>query len=339
MYNSDQLKKNYSKYTKYLRSTYKVYTKYKMVFKRTSCGHYFISDRGVVISASSCRIIKMNGVQDGTPYVYLNERLNITGGGIQRRKLKKDIREMYISLFGEESWPLAFKLIKRHQYKEPFYASYYASNRLADVVYSEREMKDIKRFHPSKRWSPMESKQIRVNALFKRDERATYLLNKRMVKRRAFEDFLISNAGAFNFTDPTKKSIISAGIVPSSNDSKSSTLTKKRKRYYEQHELECSFKITPDIVCREDMLLENATHSIGDVDDSTESCTDVDESVTDNLFFDSPTLSDAEIQNILAKSSDFIDDPITVEDLFAGLSYECESSLVEFYNHTYVCQV
>ena len=317
----------------------------KMVFKPSLCGDYFISNRGVVVSSMSGTIVRIFGISKCKPYVLFNKNPHITKTGeFRRSKTKRYVEKMYSDVFGEEKWLVAFSHIARDQNKEGIYASFYASNKIADIVYHKEDVKAIRRKKPYLEWKQLDTNKLKICYLFTDEERAVYRTKRNLDKRKLMREYLLATATS----KPT----------PMSKIKKTSSSSNKRKRkhddrpVYKQCDLESTFTIQKiplspkeqEILCDQSLLCHELlpppsqpsyeTRTVQTLSTPTDIMTvpaegPIASEFATLYFFEQPLMTSEEVNRILAKPADYVHDPLTTDDLFEGLLPEDERILLD----------
>lgn len=313
----------------------------KMVFKPSLCGDYFISNRGVVVSSMSGTIVRIFGISKCRPYVLFNKNPHITKTGeVRRSKTKRYVEKMYTDVYGEGKWLVAFSHIARDQNKEGIYASFYASNKIADIVYHKEDVKAIRRRKPYLEWKQLDTNKLKICYLFTDKERSDYRTKRNLDKRRLMREYLLTTA--------TSKPTPMSKIKKPSN---------KRKRkhnnrpVYKQCDLESTFTVQKmplspqeqEVLCDQSLLCHELlpppvqssyeTRTVQTLNTPTDIMTAPAEGAIASefatmYFFEQPLMTSEEVNRILAKPVDYIHDPITEDDLFEDLSPEDERILL-----------
>lgn len=316
----------------------------KMVFKQSLCGDYFISNRGVVVSSMSGTIVRIFGISKCKPYVLFNKNPHITKTGeFRRSKTKRYVEKMYSDVFGEEKWLVAFSHIARDQNKEGIYASFYASNKIADIVYHKEDVKAIRRKKPYLEWKRLDTNKLKICYLFTDKERADYRTKRNLDKRRLMREYLLTTATS----KPTPVSKI--------KKTKSSSNKRKRKHddrpAYKQCDLESSFTIQKiplspkeqEVLCDQSLLCHELlqppqtsyeTRTVQTLSTPTDIMTvsaegPIASEFATLYFFEQPLMTSKEVDRILAKPIDYIHDSLTIDELFEDLSPEDERILLD----------
>lgn len=148
------------------------------MFLRSICGEFFISDRGVVISAASCYILRVYGTETSRPYI--RTHLHPATDYESRKSISTHVKELFIPCYGKDAWKRAANLIRYRGSSRPTFISFTVKGMLHDVVYKYHEKVGINRGRLRDgevrlRWENYSTARVNWTALFGAKERKRYI--------------------------------------------------------------------------------------------------------------------------------------------------------------------